>query len=457
MWSKPVNINNLMELIVQYSAGGYIVTDLDGTVIYVNNAYCDFLGKTTQEVLGKPIVEVLPNTRLQEVAKSGVPAMGVWQKQGEDYLFGHRIPLYYNGKIVAAMGQLIFQKPDEVRNLVQKMNQLQSKLEYYQEELNLLLRSKHTFDSIIGRSDRIIAAKKLARKAALSDATVLIQGETGVGKEVFAHAIHSASSRSAKPFIKINCAAIPYDLLEAELFGYEEGAFTGAKKRGKPGKFEVASEGTLFLDEIGDMPLNMQAKVLRVLQEREVERVGGLKPYKVNARIVAATNQGLEQAVKEGRFRADLFYRLNVLPIAVPPLRERREDIAEFIETALIKVNRQMRCPPKRISPEALKVLVEQYSWPGNVRELFNVVEQMANLTDDDEIGLGDLPLGVRDKKRRFSTDKTRTLQCVLEEAERMAILEALQETRGNKTLAAKLLGIHRVTFHEKLKKYSIE
>lgn len=451
-----MKIDSLMEMIVQHSAGGYIVTDPYGKIIFINNAYCRFLGKAAEEVLGKPIVEVLPNSRLPEVAKSGTPAMGVWQKQGDDYLFGHRIPLYRAGKIVAAMGQLIFQKPDDVKNLVQKMNQLQSQLEFYQEELNLLWSPKHTFDSIVGHSSKISAAKKIAQKAAASDATVLIQGETGVGKEVFAHAIHSASKRYSKPFIKINCAAIPYDLLESELFGYEEGAFTGAKKRGKPGKFELANEGTLFLDEIGDMPLNMQAKVLRVLQEREAERVGGLRPFKVNARIIAATNQGLEQAVKDGRFRADLFYRLNVLPINLPPLRERREDIPDFIEAALTRVTRQLKCTAKRIKPEALKVLGE-YPWPGNVRELFNVIERMANLIDGDEIGLTDLPLGIFSKNSRSHAGKARSLRGIVEEAEKEAIVQALKEAKGNVTLAAKMLGIHRVTLHDKLKIYAID
>lgn len=448
--------NNLMELIVQYSAGGYIVTDPDGIVVFINNAYERFLGKSARAILGKPITEVLPHSKLQDVAKSGVTAMGVWQKQGEDYLCGHRIPLYRDGKLVGAMGQLVFQKSEDMKNLQRELNLVQTQLEYYQEELNSLWSSKYTLDSIIGHGDKIRAIKRMAQKAASSDASILIQGETGVGKEVFAHAIHSASDRYSKPFIKINCAAIPYELLESELFGYEEGAFTGAKKRGKPGKFELANGGTLFLDEIGDMPLNMQTKILRVLQEREMERVGGLRPIKVNARIIAATNHALEQLVKQGNFRADLFYRLNVLPVVIPPLRERTEDIPDFINAALSKVNRQSRQAAKKIKPEVIKIL-QEYFWPGNVRELFNVVERMVNLSDGEEIGLSDLPLGIKDRKSRSGDNKIRSLQRLMEETEKEVLIQTLQEAKGNKSMAAKILDIHRVTLYEKLKKYSLD
>jgi len=212
----------------------------------------------------------------------------------------------------------------------------------------------------------------------------------------------------------------------------------------------------LFLDEIGDMPLNMQAKILRVLQEREIERVGGLRPIKVNARIIAATNHTLEQLVKQGNFRADLFYRLNVLPVAIPPLRERAEDIPDFIEAALSKVTRQSRLATKKFKPEVIKIL-QGYFWPGNVRELFNVVERMVNLSDGDEIGLSDLPLGIRDRKSRSGDNKVRSLQKLMEETEKEVLIQTLQETKGNKSMAAKILDIHRVTLHEKLKKYSLD
>ena len=451
-----VNLSDLLELTIQHSESGYIIIEPEGNVIFVNRAYQQFLGKKKEEIVGKHITEVLFNTKLHEVAKNPAPALGVWQKQGDDYLYGNRIPLFRDGKLVGVIGQMLFQKHDDVKKLLLELHSIQSRLELYQEEINMIWSSKHTFDSIIGCNKDILAAKRTAHKAAASNATVLIYGETGVGKEVFAHAIHSGSSRAAKPFIKVNCAAIPFELLESELFGYDEGAFTGAKKRGKPGKFELANEGTLFLDEIGDMPLSMQAKLLRVLQEKEIERVGGVKPIKVNVRIIAATNQMLEDLVKKGQFRADLYYRLNVIPITIPPLRQRQEDIPDFIDAALKQVSRQFRGKPKTIHPAVLETL-SGYSWPGNVRELFNVIERMVNLAENDEIMMSDLPLGIADLRKKNSRTITKSLQLMLEEAERDAIIQALQETQGNKSKAAKLLGIHRVTLHEKLRKFLLD
>jgi len=294
----------------------------------------------------------------------------------------------------------------------------------------------------------------MARKAAASNTTVLIQGETGVGKEIFAHAIHSASSRKDKPFIKVNCAAIPHDLLESELFGYEEGAFTGARKKGKPGKFELAHEGSIFLDEIGDMPLPMQAKLLRVIQEKELERIGGVSTIAVDVRIIAATNQNLEELVKTGRFRSDLYYRLNVIPVVIPPLRQRKEDIPEFIEFALQKMAQQTGHKPV-FSEEAMEALCN-YHWPGNVRELFNVVERIVSLHEGEVIEKRDLPAAIRGKRPRQMTRKNLSLKEYLEEAEKEAITIAMQEAKGNKNLAAQILGIHRITLYEKLKKYSL-
>lgn len=449
------NITGLIELAIQYSESGYIVIEPKGKVIFINKVYQQFLGKRAEEIVGKHITEVLPNSKLPEIAKSAAPALGVWQKQGDDYLYGNRIPLFQDGKLVGVMGQMLFQKHDDVKKLLAELNSIQSRLELYQQELNVMWSSKHTFDSIIGRSKDILIAKRTAHKAAASSATVLINGETGVGKEVFAHAIHSGSGRVNKPFIKVNCAAIPADLLESELFGYDEGAFTGAKKRGKPGKFELANEGTLFLDEIGDMPLSMQAKLLRVLQEKEVERVGGVKPIKINVRIIAATNQMLEDLIRQGQFRADLYYRLNVIPITIPPLRERREDIPEFVAAALRQVSRQFRGTPKTIHSAAIEILCG-YSWPGNVRELFNVIERMVNLAETDEIMISDLPLGIVDIRKKKEYGSPKSLQFILEETERDAIIQALQDTQGNKSKAAMLLGIHRVTLHEKLRKFLI-
>ena len=277
---------------------------------------------------------------------------------------------------------------------------------------------------------------------------------------MFAQAIHYASNRRHGPFIKINCASIPENLLESELFGYEEGAFTGARKGGKPGKFELANGGTIFLDEIGDMSMPMQAKLLRVLQEREVERVGGTKTSSVDVRVIAATNQDLETMMSQGTFRQDLYYRLNVIALHVPPLRERREDLPELCEALLRKVNRTLQFDVDGVSREAMELLM-QYDWPGNVRELENVLERSVNLMDE----VGDiLPEHLPPTMRRPATkpalsnqEETKELAGIMEEAEKQAIYKALETAGGNRSQAAKILGIHRSGFYQKLSKYQIK
>jgi sigma-54 specific flagellar transcriptional regulator A len=317
---------------------------------------------------------------------------------------------------------------------------------------------------------------ELARKVAQTSSTVLILGESGTGKEVIAKYIHHLSQRQG-PFVAINCAAIPEELLEAELFGYEKGAFTGAIKA-KPGKFEQAKDGTIFLDEIGDLSLKLQAKLLRVLQERVVERLGGERPIKVNARIIAATNQNLETLVKERRFREDLYYRLNVIPIFVPPLRERKEDIPMLAEFFLKKVCRREGIPIKKLSQDVIECLLE-YNFPGNVRELENMVERMVILTDDEVISLDKLPhpmveklTKVKERKEDLideriffspnyqSPEKIFTsdfnLNEYLKEIEIFYLKKALELSKGVKSKAAKLLGLNRTTFIEKLKRYGL-
>ncbi|MDK2932083.1 MAG: hypothetical protein PWR07_2214 [Bacillota bacterium] len=316
-----------------------------------------------------------------------------------------------------------------------------------------------SFDDIYGASHQIRVAKDLAERAARTGSTVLLLGESGVGKEVFARAIHAASSRRGGPFVSVNCAAIPDNLMESELFGYVEGAFTGAAKGGKPGKFELASGGTIFLDEIGDMSLQLQAKLLRVLQTHKVERVGGTREIDVDVRVMAATNKDLEAMVGQGTFRLDLYYRLNVVTIRIPPLRERIEDIPLIISRSLAKLS--ARCPTKvrSVSPEALRILLD-YDWPGNVRELENVLERALNLADGEVIEVEHLPEHVVSAARgasRLAVQRTgEALDDVLARAEQEALLEALKATNNNRSRAAKKLGISRSAFYEKLRKYKI-
>jgi transcriptional regulator with PAS, ATPase and Fis domain len=352
------------------------------------------------------------------------------------------------------------------------MNLLESKVKYYEEELTHLRGARYTFASIVGAGAAITAAKEEAERASRTDSTVLLRGETGTGKELFAHAIHAAGSRRAAPFIKLNCAAVPAELLESELFGYEEGAFTGARRGGKPGKFELAAGGTLFLDEIGDMPLPMQAKLLRVLQEKEVDRLGGTGTRRVDLRLIAATGRNLEEIVGLGTFRADLYYRVNVIPIRIPPLREHPEDLDAIAEAFLARLSADTGEPKRRLSAEILCIL-RSYPWPGNVRELQNGLERAVAMSPREILRPEHFPAhllrfanGVRkegtkgaheaDGEER-SANVTGSLASVKAEAERSAIVSALAAVGGNRTKAAGLLRIHRVKLHEKIKRYGIE
>jgi len=279
-------------------------------------------------------------------------------------------------------------------------------------------------------------------------------GETGVGKELFAHAIHHASPRRFRPFVRVNCAAMPRDLVESELFGYEAGAFTGASRRGKPGKFELAQGGSLLLDEIGDMGLDMQAKLLRALQEKEVERIGGTRPVAVDFRLMAATHEDLEELVRQGRFRADLYYRLNVFPIRIPPLRERREDIPGLAAHFLRRLREEMGRPEVRLTPGALTAMRDHH-WPGNVRELINVLERVLNALDGDLIEVAHLPFVLPDRSPVPRRPEPGQLRRVLRHQEHLALVEALKLAEGNKSRAARLLGIHRTSLYKKLRRRS--
>lgn len=303
---------------------------------------------------------------------------------------------------------------------------------------------------IIGESSGMVKVFSLVKKVAATDSNILISGESGTGKELIATTIHYQSMRSDKPLIKINCAAMPEGLIESELFGYEKGAFTGALKR-KPGRFERAYRGSIFLDEIGDLPLSTQAKLLRVIQEKTFERVGGIETLDTDVRIIAATNKNLEEEVKKGRFREDLYYRLNVIPITLPPLRQRREDIPLLIEFFLGRSKNKL-FKNIRFSKEAVDVLLE-YDYPGNVRELENIVERCIVLSNSDIISRDDIP--------SFVSGKTGKMQLLLSDvaagAERAHIIKVLKETNGSKTIAAGILGISRKTLWEKMKSYRIE
>jgi len=323
------------------------------------------------------------------------------------------------------------------------------------DELKSELKSKYTFKNIIGQSGVMQEAFKSVEKIVDSNVTVLIQGESGTGKELIARAIHYHSrTRSNKPFVAVNCTALPESLLESELFGHEKGSFTGAVGR-RVGKFEQASSGTIFLDEVGLMSPATQAKVLRVLQEREFERVGGTELIKVDVRVISATNKDLEEAMKKGEFREDLYYRISVYPIKLPALRERKEDIPLLAAHFLKKYNEQENKQIEGISPEALELLMA-YNWPGNVRELENAIERAVVLTTDNEIGAKELPAAVRSLGEKKLYESDNTLSSWIEKLEEEALRQALLENEGNISKTAKKLGIGRATIYRKAKKYGL-
>jgi PAS domain S-box-containing protein len=444
----------LLKLIFDNIHNGVVVTDPDGYVVYFNEPYGQFLGVDSSSQIGKHVTDVIENTRMHIVAKTGKPEINVAQRiRGQDMVV-QRIPIKKNGKVIAAYGQVMFKRVSDVNKLARKLSLLESKVKLYEEELRSLRSTRYTFDSIVGTSRALVDLKKDALKAARTDFPILITGESGTGKEMFAQAIHGESLRSMHPLIRINCAAIPKDLLESELFGYEKGAFTGASPHGKPGKLELGNYGTVFLDEIGDLPLEMQPKLLRVLEEKELEHVGGTSPIRSDFRLITASNQNLEEMVNEGKFRKDLYYRLNVIRLRIPPLRDRREDIMPIAEQLLQVLADNSLSPSVKIESQAEEALVN-YDWPGNARELFNILSRAICFTENDGIHIHDLPLILR-TQAKLPEGPEPSLHNVKHYAEKEAILSALAAANNNKTEAAALLGIHRTLIYKKLKRYDI-
>ena len=454
-------VNELHEKIRFYETvldniyNGVMITDPEGKIIFFSKTYGNFLGIDPKETIGKHCTEMIENTRMDIVAKTGVPEIDQPHRiMGQDMVV-QRIPIKLDGKVIAVYGQVMFKDVRDVQALANKLNFLESKVEFYEKELESLRSSKYTINNIVGKTEGIVELKKLALKAAATNAPVLLIGESGTGKELFAHAIHHASERRRYPFIRLNCAAIPKDLLEAELFGYEPGAFTGAGSKGKPGKFELAHQGTIFLDEISDLPLEMQPKLLRVLEEKEMERLGGTRLTKCDFRLIAASHENLEKCVEEGEFRKDLYYRLNVIPIQIPPLRERKEDIPTIAEHLIQTLNKDLGTNVTKISPEILNIL-ENYDWPGNVRELSNILERILYSIDGDTIQIQHLPIFLQSMSAGSMKLQPTLLRRLREDMEKEALIQAIRISKDNKNKAAKLLGIHRTALYKKMKKLNI-
>ena len=435
-----------------------IVIDRHGIVRFMSRYNIRVYGMAPEEALGKHITQVNRESRMPEVLKTGKAEIGKTMVLGNRRRVVARIPLKdRRGNVIGVLGKLVFHQTDKIRDLYRRIEVLEGQVRYYRSEVTAFEGGRHSWDQIVGETEAMKTAKRCALQATSTDAPVLITGESGTGKELFAHAIHQNSQRAQGPFIKVNCAAIPHELIESEIFGYERGAFTSASVRGKPGKFELADHGTIFLDEIGDMPLSMQAKLLRVLQEYEVERIGGVKTIKLDFRVIAATNQDLQAMIRKGAFRADLFYRLNTFHVRVPSLRDMREDIPRLAYYFLSELRAKKRSAPNRISSDVM-VLFKRYPWPGNVRELRNTVERAMHVAEGNQVVMDDLPDLVREFYKSASTtsDSLGLLRHILKEAEKQALLEALRASGGNKAVAARILGIHRTGLYQKIKRHQL-
>ena len=434
---------------------GAIVTDINGNITHFNKPYGAFLGVDPEAQIGKHCTDSVENSRMHIVAKTGIPEINQSHQIKGQNMVVQRIPIQKEGRVIAVFGQVMFKDVKDVRKLASELSLLESKVKLYEEELINLRSTRYTFDSIIGKSESLKSLKIEALRAAANHFPVLITGESGTGKELFAQAVHHASARKLYPFVRINCAAIPRDLLESELFGYERGAFTGARSDGKPGKFELAHQGTIFLDEVGDLPLEMQPKLLRAIEDNEFERVGGTKIIRSNFRVIAATNQNLEKMLADGRFRKDLFYRLNVIPLHILPLRERKRDIIPIANYLLKQMAVEANIPEVELDTETQKALTN-YEWQGNVRELSNVLERTMSAIEGHTIHLQDLPFYLHRYPKHKVDNNRSSLKDVQARTEKQAIRYALKETKNNKARAAKILGIHRTLLYKKMKKYDL-
>ena len=425
----------------------------DGTIKYVNPSFCRVTGVSATQRIGQNIFEASPNGALARSLRTHEPIFAHRSQVGGSHaeVISNASPIVVEGKMEGAV--VVFQPLTDIYKLMEQLQASNQEISDLKTRINQISTSNYTFDDILGSHPEFETAVDLARKAAKSDSTVLITGESGTGKELFAHAIHSASSRWDKPFIKVNCAAIPETLLESEFFGHEKGSFTGAIKN-KLGKMELAHDGTIFLDEIGDMNLYLQAKLLRVLQDMEFERVGGTHTIKVDVRVIAATNRNLKEMVRRGDFREDLYYRLNVVELHLPPLRRHKDDIPAYSHSLIVKFNRKFGKKVTGFSAKAEKVLLD-YHWPGNVRELQNVIERAMVTVDEDVITHKHLQ-SLLETPIQTDTSSIGELMTI-EEMEKRMIRTALQrygDSVEGKKRAAEVLNISLATLYNKIRSF---
>lgn len=437
---------------------GLMVIDRKGNLVYINDQCADYIKVDKEESIGKYITKVFPPSIMQDMLKSK-------NKYNTNFYFhdgrmsiSTQVQLRKDEEVVGVLEYDVMQDTDALDDFLEMYAAtLKAEMNYFREQMRNFKTTRYSINSIIGSSQKIKELKYQIEMASATNSTILIVGETGTGKELVAHSIHNLSARAVNSFVKVNAAGMAESLVESELFGYVEGAFTGARKGGKKGKFEMADKGTLFIDEINQMPLSIQPKLLRALQEGEIAPVGSEEDIAVNVRVIAAANEDLSEMVRRGDFREDLFYRVNVFPIIVPPLRERLEDIPELVEGKIVELNNELGKNISRVEPEVYKKL-QAYDWPGNIRELHNRVEAAMNYAQDDIL---------RSEYFNFRVDNSRInldelsrfdnpIEAVKREAERKLINEALIRFDYNKTRAAEYLKIPRPLLYQKMKRLGI-
>jgi PAS domain S-box-containing protein len=463
---KQKELVSTLKAIINSTDDAISVVNEKGIHTLVNDAYTRLIGFTEQDVLGKSSnIDIAEGESMHmKVLQTRQPVHGARMKVGPNKkeVVVNVAPVIVDGELKGSVA--VIHDLSEIRNLTEELNWVKKRVRH--------LEAKYTFDDIVGKSRAMIIAKEQAIKAARTPATVLLHGESGTGKELFAHAIHNHSSRKNRQFIRVNCSALTETLLESELFGYESGAFTGASKKGRKGLFEEADRGTIFLDEIGMMSINLQAKLLRVLQEKEIVRVGSNEPIDIDVRIISATNINLEEAVKKGHFREDLYYRLYVIPIFIPPLRERKEDIEPLVLNIIRKCNQEFGRNIKDVSRKVIKILLNYY-WPGNIRELENVIERaVINMKlSEDILESRHMPEFISliqqetqyerkslfDKNPEYIGKEGIGLKDLKKETEKNAIIKMLKIFNGDCHKTANYLGISIRTLYYKMKKYQIK
>lgn len=429
---------------------GILIIDKEGIVRYINPAYTRITKVEEKNIIGRYLSEVRPGSRLTNVVKNEKMELGAHRKMGEVEYLVNMVPIYEEGKVIGGISLL--NELVDIYKLTEKLNLSKIIIQNLKEHVKTLGNGKYSFDDIIAVDEKSVEVKDFAKRIALADSNVLITGESGTGKELYASAIHNLSPRKDFPFIPVNCASFEKNLIESELFGYEEGAFTGAKKNGKTGLFQLAQGGTLFLDEIGELEYGLQGKLLRVLQEKSVRKIGGSKEIPIDVRLICATNKNLEKMIQDNTFRRDLYYRIAIMPLSILPLREKKNDIKSIAEKFLLDLSIKYKKEVK-LNENALKVLKE-YDWPGNIRELKNIIEFTFNMVEGNEIKAEHLPIAI--KKNLKENDNISPLSEVVKEAEKSylkKVIEIYGDSVEGKKKAAKALEISLATLYNKLEK----